>query len=75
MTSGDVHVGWDWLLTPGGGAAACRWTGCGAITELRGHAVEARVAQGLGPLNTLRRSDRHALATQFLGITGDDEND
>lgn len=35
VTSGDVHVGWDWLFTPGGGAAAGRRAGCRAIAELR----------------------------------------
>lgn len=73
VTSGDVHVGWHWLLTPGGGTAAGGGAGCRAIAELRGDAVESRVAQGLWPLDALRRPDRHPLATKLLGITGDKE--
>lgn len=75
VTSGDVHVGWDWLFTPGGGAAAGRRAGCGAIAELRWHAVEPRVAQRLRPLDALRCSYRHPLTTQLLGITGDDNGE
>lgn len=69
VTSGDVHVGRDGLLAPGGGAAARRRAGDGAIAELRGHAVEAWVTQGLRAVNALRCSDCHTLATQLLWIS------
>lgn len=71
VTSWDVHVRRHWLFAPGGGAAAGRRASRGAIAELGWHAVEPWVAQGLRPLNTLWRPDRHSLATQLLGIRGD----
>lgn len=70
VTGGDVHVGRHGLLAPGGGAAAGGGAGGHAVAELRGDAVEARVAQGLRPLHALRGSDRHPLAAKLLGEDG-----
>lgn len=70
VTGGDVHVGRHGLLAPGGGAAASGGAGGHAVAELRGDAVEARVAQGLRALHALRGSDRHPLAAKLLGKGG-----
>lgn len=59
VPGGDVHVGLDWLLTPGGCAAPGRGAGDGPIAELRGDAVYSRGAQGLRAVRCLHC---HALA-------------